>query len=272
MADSRQAAVRGLASATRKLQEGLVSEPIDQSSTQAPPRDEAYWAKPMAGLKVGDVSLEAVNLNVEGRATVGPLMGFGQLWQKTYRIRLGSAVTPERVVAAWKENLPALMPANSRFYPSLTGVAPGEVVLINATLPGMPGGIPVSTGVRIIYADDVSFTVMTPAGHPEAGFNTFSAFEEDEATVAQVQSLGRANDPIYEMGYRLMGGAKQQEAIWCHVLSSLAAVLGLQGEVEMQKTVVDPRVQWRYAGNVWHNALIRTVINAPVRWVRKLGK
>ena len=153
-------------------------EPTNSPTPQPPPRDAAYWAKPTPGFKVGDVSPEANDLNVEGRAAVGPLMGFGQLWQKTYRIRLGRGVTAEQVVKAWKENLPNLMPANSRFYPSLTGVAPGEVVLINATLPGLPGGVPVSTGVRIIYADDVSFTVMTPAGHPEAGFNTFSAFEE----------------------------------------------------------------------------------------------
>ncbi|HSN73486.1 MAG TPA: hypothetical protein VL334_00175 [Anaerolineae bacterium] len=251
---------------------GAVPEPTNQPVTQQPPRDAAYWAKPVSGLTVGDVSAGANNLNVEGRASVGPLMGFGQLWQKTYRIRLGSSVTAEQVVAAWKANLPNLMPDNSRFYPSLTGVAPGEVVLINATLPGLPGGIPVSTGVRIIYADDVSFTVMTPAGHPEAGFNTFSAFEEEGETVAQVQSLGRANDPVYEMGYRLMGGAKQQEAIWRHVLTTLAALFGIKGQVEMQKVVVDPRLQWRNASNVWHNALIRTVINAPVRWMRKLDK
>ena len=52
------------------------------SPTPQPPRDAAYWAKPMSELKVGDVSPEAMNLNVEGRQTVGPLMGFGQLWQK----------------------------------------------------------------------------------------------------------------------------------------------------------------------------------------------
>lgn len=248
-----------------------MSESTNQPASQSLPRDAAYWARPVSELKVGDVSAEAVNLNVEGRQTVGPLMGFGQLWQKTYRIHLGGGATPEQVVQAWKQNLPALMPPDSRFYPSLTGVAPGEVVLINATLPGLPGGVPVSTGVRIIYADDVSFTVMTPAGHPEAGFNTFSAFEEDGATVAQIQSLGRANDPIYELGYRLMGGAGQQEAIWHHVLGALAALFGIKGEVEMQKVVVDPRLQWRHAGNVWHNALIRTVLNTPVRWVRRLS-
>jgi len=246
-------------------------EPIN-SPTPQPPRDAAYWAKPVQELKVGAVSPEAVNLNVEGRQTVGPLMGFGQLWQKTYRIRLGAGITPEQVVGAWKQNLPNLMPADSRFYPTLTGVAPGEVVLINATLPGLPGGVPVSTGVRIIYADDVSFTVMTPAGHPEAGFNTFSAFVEDGLTFAQIQSLGRANDPVYELGYRLMRGAEQQEAIWHHVLAALAALFGVKGQVEMQKVVVDPRLQWRHAGNVWHNALIRTVLNTPVRWMRKLGR
>ena len=239
--------------------------------TPQPGRDEAYWAKPTAGLRVGEVSPEAVNLNVEGRQTVGPLMGFGQLWQKTYRIKLGAGIAPEQVVQAWKAHLPALMPAESRFYPSLTGVAPGEIVLINATLPGLPGGIQVSTGVRIIYADDVSFTVMTPAGHPEAGFNTFSAYEEDETTTAQIQSLGRANDPIYELGYRLMGGAKQQEAIWRYVLGALGRLFGVTAPVEVQKVVVDNKVQWRYAGNVRHNALIRTVLHTPVRLVKGSG-
>jgi hypothetical protein len=247
-----------------------MSQPIE-GQTEQTSRDQAYWAKPVSSLSVGQVSAGAVNLNVEGRQTVGPLMGFGQLWQKTYRIRLGKDITPEQVVRAWKENLPALMPPDSRFYPSLSGVAPGEVVLINATLPGLPGGIPVSTGVRIIYADDVSFTVMTPAGHPEAGFNTFSAFEEDGETVAQIQSLGRANDPVYELGYRLMGGAKQQEGIWQHVLRSLAAHFDVTGQVEMQKVIVDPRLQWRHAGNIRHNALIRTVLYTPVRVARSLG-
>ena len=222
----------------------------------------------MDTLKVGQVSSEAVNLNVEGRQTVGPLMGFGQLWQKTYRIRLRPDVTPEQVVLAWKANLPDLMPADSRFYPSLTGVAPGEVVLINARLPGLPGGIPISTGVRIIYADDVSFTVMTPEGHPEAGFNTFSAFEEDGVTFAQIQSLGRANDPIYELGYRLMGGARQQEGIWRHVLGALGRLFDVTAPVEVQKVIVDNRVQWRFASNVMRNALIRTVLYTPVRLIR----
>lgn len=161
------------------------------------PRDATEnWAKPVDRLHVGAMAGNAISLNVDGRRLTGPIQGFGQLWQKTYRIRLpGADVTPEAVVAWWKGHLPELMPDDSRFYPSLTGVKPGEVLLINATLPGIPGGMPVSMGVLILYADEESFSVMTPDGHPEAGFNTFSSYEEEGVTVCQIQSLARANDP-----------------------------------------------------------------------------
>ncbi len=234
---------------------------------------EAAWAKPVSKLTVEEMPEEATNLNVDGKQVVGPLQGFGALWQKTYKVRLNdNPVSPQEVVKTWKEKLPEFMPDNSRFYPSLTGVAPGEVVLINATLPGIPGGMPVSTGVMILYADDVSFTVMTPEGHPESGFNTFSAYEEDGATVAQIQSLARANDPIFELGFRYLGGSGQQEKIWHHVLGQLAAEFDAANEVQMDKKCVDSRIQWSQAKNVWHNAVIRTTLNTPVRWAKRIVK
>ena len=49
------------------------------------PRDAASWAKYAETLKVADVVEGATNINVEGRRAVGPLQGFDQLWQKTYR-------------------------------------------------------------------------------------------------------------------------------------------------------------------------------------------
>jgi hypothetical protein len=235
--------------------------------------NEEAWAKPVSKLSVGEAPEEAMNLNVDGREVVGPLQGFGQLWQKTYKVRMTeSDVAPVNVVKVWKERLPEFMPDNSRFYPSLSGVAPGEVVLINATLPGIPGGLPISTGVMILYADDESFTVMTPEGHPESGFNTFNAYEEDGATVAQIQSLARANDPVFELGFRFMGGSSQQEQIWHHVLTQLADNFGVNGQIEMQKVCVDSRMQWSQAKNVWHNAIIRTTLNAPRRWAKRLTR
>lgn len=237
-------------------------------SEQSDSRDAA-WAKPIDKLSVPGTPAGALNLNVDGKQVVGPLQGFGQLWQKTYRVPIRDEnVSPQDVVRVWKEKLPELMPNDSRFYPSITGVKPGEVIIINATLPGVPGTI--STGVMILFADDEAFTVMTPEGHPESGFNTFSAYTVDGVTVAQIQSLARANDPIYEFGFRFMGGSSQQEKIWHHVLTQLAAHFDVPAHVTTQKSCVDNRLQWSQVKNVWHNAMVRSTLNLPVRTARRI--
>lgn len=234
-------------------------------------KSEETWATNVDRLKVTGAPAGAYNLNVDGRHLTSPLNGFGQLWQKTYRVALaGSQVSPQEVVRLWKAKLPELMPADSRFYPSISGVKPGEIVLINASLPGIPGGMPVSTGVLILYADEFMFSVMTPEGHPEAGFNTFSAYEEGGVTTCQIQSLARANDPIYELGFRLMGGSKQQEKIWRHVLAQLSSHFGVSDpQITLDKVCVDTRLQWREAKNIWHNAVIRTTLSLPGRLLRR---
>jgi hypothetical protein len=245
-------------------------------SNEEKARDTAYWAQPVSKLRVSDVPAGALNLNVEGRQVVGALQGFGQMWQKTYKVRLsGVAVTPAEVITIWKENFAHFQPPENRFYPSMSGVKPGEIVFIDTLLPavpGLPGMIPIASGVMVLYVDDESFTVMTPQGFPESGWNTFSAYEEGGSTVAQIQSLCRATDPVYEFGFRFMGGAQKQEETWHYVLKALAAHFDLKGEVQMVKTCVDPKLQWSQARNVWHNAGIRTMLHTPVRFLRKLVK
>jgi len=232
-------------------------------------RDAGFWAQPVSKLKVTDVPSGAVSLNVEGRQVVGPLQGFGQLWQKTYRVRLsGPDISPPKVVTFLKEKLPDLMPREARFYPSVSGVRPGELVLINATLPGVPGGI--ATGVMVLYSDDESFTLMCPEGHPEAGWNTFSAYSEGDTTVVQIQSLARANDPIFEFGFRFMGGSKQQERTWHHVLTGVAKHYSKDAPVQMKRALVDGKLQWSQAKNVWYNSAIRSFLYAPVRVLRQV--
>jgi hypothetical protein len=210
---------------------------------------------------------------------VGPLQGFGQMWQKTYRVRLPEVkLTPAEVMQVWKENFPKFQPPQNHFYPPMVGIKPGEVVFIDSSLPaapGSPGIIPIAAGVMVLYVDDTSFTVMTPQGFPESGWNTFSAYEEDGCTVAQVQSIARATDPIYEFGFRFMGGARFQEKTWNHVLTSLASHFGSQAQVQQRVTLVDPKIQWSEWKNVWHNAGIRTVLfklTAPVRWMRRMSR
>src|SRR5918992_1023482 len=231
--------------------------PPPEEKKEAQPRDAAFWAKRVERLEVSDVPEGAANVNVHG-----------QLWQKTYRVRLtGVEVTPEEAVRIWKERFPEFQPPNSRFYPSMAGVAPGEVLFISASV----GGMPVHTGVRVIYADNESFTVMTPEGHPESGWNTFSAYQDDDGvTVAQIQSLARADDPIYEIAFRIVGSTAQ-ERIWTHVLKSLAAHFGADEPVRLEKVCVDPKVQWSQAKNVWYNASIRSVFYTIAVPLRRIG-
>jgi hypothetical protein len=232
-------------------------------------RDADYWARPIDKLNVEWTVADAINRNVNGRRTAGPLQGFGQLWQKSYRLRLvGSTATPEEVVQRWKERLPLYQPADNRFFPSLAGVVPGEVVLINATLCAMP----VLTGVRVIYSAADEFTLMTPEGHPECGWITFGAYaDQDGCVVAQIQSIARAGDVFFEVGFRL-GAARLQEKVWVRVLEALASDFDvLTQDVAVTRTCVDGRVQWSEMHNVWQNAAIRSVVYKLLRPLRRLS-
>lgn len=257
-----------------------IAASLEQSPpTEARPADQ-NWARPVDRLWVDSLQPGAVNLNVHSRQLTGPLKGFGQMWQKTYRIRLsGAQVTPQQVVKVWKENFPKFWLEGNYFYGPQTGIAPGEVAVLNLAGPynlRAPGDAPViSTGILVIYADDESFSFMTPEGHMFAGFNTFSAFEADGCTVVQIQALIRANDPIYEIGMRLGVIDKTEDNFWHADLKNLAAHFGVDGVVQQSNSLVDSGVQWKYARNIWHNAAIRTAgyyLLAPFRWLGGLSK
>ncbi len=235
------------------------------------------WAKPVDQLQVSGVPTGGINLNVQGKHLSGPLNGFGQLWQKTYRVALtGQEVEPTRLIREWKSNFPSFWPAGNNFFGKLGSIDPGDVAVLNLSGPAKSS---ISTGIMVIYADDESFSFMTPQGHIFAGMITFSGFEdgsveEGGATVAQIQALVRASDPIFEIAARLRIVHTQEDIFWHGTLANLARHFGVTSPNVTQKDIlVDPRVQWGEAGNVWHNSAIRTGLNLPVRmWRRIFGE
>ena len=257
------------AKVNEKDEVSVVEEPGAQDAPAAS-RDAAYWAKAVSTLKVGELPPEAINRNVEGRRVMSPIQGFGKMWQKTYKVSLkGAKATPQEVIAAWKENFPRFWPKRNLFYGPLTGIAPGEVAVLSLS---MPGRLKLSTGVLVLYADDESFTLMTPEGHMFAGWITFSSHEEGDATVAQAQVLMRSNDPIYEMGLT-MGGHRKENKFWEHTLTSVAAHFGVKdAAVETQLLCVDKKRQWNKARNVTKNSAIRSGIYATGAPFRALAK
>jgi hypothetical protein len=231
------------------------------------PRNAASWAKKVDRLEVNP--REGVRgTNVAGRRLTGPVQGFGKMWQKSYRMKAGSGIEPEQAISTWKENFPEFWPKGNRFAGALTGINPGDVALLDLA---MGGGVKLSTGVFVLYADAESFTLMTPQGHMFAGWITFSAEREGDETVVQALVLMRANDPLYEIGMTL-GGHRKEDKFWTATLTALGERLGIQNPVvDAKSTCVDSKRQWRHANNIWHNSMIRSVLQtiaAPVTMLR----
>ena len=242
------------------------------SDEQAAARDAGGWAKSVSQLTVSEVPEGALNLNVDGRRLTSPIQGFGKMWQKTYQVRLpAERVSAAEVISTWKARFPDFWPEGNRFYGPLTGIEPGDVALLNMTLPGK---MKLSTGVMVLYADDESFTLMTPEGHMFAGWITFSATEVGGETVAQAQVLMRASDPIFELGLA-MGGHKQEDRFWQHTLTALAAHFEHEAEVDTVVVCVDKRRQWSRWRNVRQSSAIRSTLytmGAPRRALKRAFK
>lgn len=236
-------------------------------------RDAANWAKPVDRLSAEGVAGASVD-SVTGKRVTGPLQGFGQLWQKTLRVPLeGSSMSPQQVIAAWKEQFATFWPKNARFYAPLAGIAPGEVALLDiAPMPGSP--VKLSTGVMVLYADDESFTFTTPEGHALSAWITFSAYRDGDVTIAQVQALERTSDPFDELAY-MLGGNRMNDRFWRDTLANVGRAMGVTNPaVDVVVVCIDPRRQWRHAANIRNSATLRTArhtLTAPVRWFSRRG-
>jgi hypothetical protein len=233
-------------------------------------RDTESWAHPVD--KLSTTAVTTGMDTVTGRRVAGPVQGFGQMWQKTFSVRLDDVdMTPEALVAFWKERFPTFWPKGARFYAPLSGIKPGEVALLEvAPVPGSP--VKMSTGVMVIYADEESFTFMTPEGHALSAWITFSAFRDGDTTVAQAQALERTSDPFIELTY-MFGANRSNDHFWEQTLENLARSVGVASpEVTALKVCVDRKRQWKYVRNLRHSAAVNMAVGtvtAPARWVRR---
>ena len=226
------------------------------------PRDASNWAAKVDRLRV-EARAGVRGTNVAGKRLTGPVQGFGKLWQKTYSVDVGPDVSPQHAIGVWKAHFPEFWPRGNRFAGALTGISPGDVALLDIAV---GGGVKMSTGVFVLYADAESFTFATPQGHQFAGWITFSAEHSDETTVVQTQVLLRAGDPFYELGMPVMH--RMEDRFWAQTLAALARRLGVADpDVQTRALVMDPKRQWRRTGNVWHNAMARSVLQpvVPIR-------
>jgi len=126
----------------------------------------------------------------------------------------------------------------------------------------------------VLYADDDSFTFMTPEGHMFAGMITFEAAEVAGTTEVEIKILIRTNDPLYELGWPVM--RRKEDEFWIATLKNLAAHHGIpDARVVESTTCVDKKRLWSNWRNVRHNAGIRSGVHtmtAPARALKRSSR
>jgi hypothetical protein len=121
----------------------------------------------------------------------------------------------------------------------------------------------------VLYADARSFGFATLEGHVQAGWILFSVAEEAGAAVAQVRSLVRSGDPVYDAGMSL-GGQRLAEEFWQRTLESVAARFGVRGLTVSTSSCLDPKRQWSRAANARHNAGLESLVYGAVGVARRI--
>ena len=187
---------------------------------EARPRADAEnWAKPVSRLHVEDVPEGATNL-VEGKRLLGPIQGFGKMWQKTYRVqprrrgRVADRGDPRRgrrtSPSFWPDGQPLLRAADRH----RAGRGRADQ---GCRSPGRPEALDRRDGAvrrrRVVHADDARRGTCSPAGSRSA------PSRRTATTVAQAQVLMRAQDPISELGLSL-GGHKLEDRFWQQTLTA----------------------------------------------------
>ena len=141
---------------------------------------------------------------------VGPIQGFGPMWQKTYRVRLsGVSATPVEVMGVWKGTSPGSSRVRTVSIQAWLVFKPGEVVLLNASMIGAP----VDSGLMVLYADNESLTLMTPEGCPEAGWIDAQCRTRRSWPSRPKSGPSAAPTIRFSIGFRLVG-MHEQAKIW----------------------------------------------------------
>ena len=63
---------------------------------------------------------------------------------------------------------------------------------------------------------------------------------------------------------------RMEDRLWIQTMTALARRLGVADPaVQTRSVVMDPKRQWRRAGNVWHNAMAFSVLQTVVSVCRR---
>jgi hypothetical protein len=161
--------------------------------------------------------------------------GVGPLYHRHYAAAISdSKLSPADVMARIQLDPNLATPTEFARFDKLHGAEEDEYLV------RMPG--PWNGPVRVIDATALSFRFVTLRGHLEAGQIEFSAAEDDELLVFEIQSWARSGDLVAAVLYDTLRMAKEvQLHMWTSFLEKVVAMSGgiRRGPISIETSVVE---------------------------------
>ena len=232
----------------------------DSRRASAAARDATNWAKPVSTLNVAEVPEGAIEPQRRGQAAREPDPGLRQDVAED----LPGAPAARDACAGRADRRPGSSASRSsgRRATTSTRRSPASRPVRSRCSTDAARQMKLSTGVMVLYADEESFTLMTPQGHMFAGWITFSATRARRRDGRQAQVLMRASDPIFELG---PGDGRPPPGGPVLGATRSANVAAHFGEPEARgrrpRSCASTRKrQWSQWRNVWHSSAIRSTL------------
>jgi hypothetical protein len=182
----------------------------------------------MSGVSVGSDECEVVHA----------ASGSGPLLQREYSgVIEGTDISPEELAKLVRERFTELAPGETAAFERAEG---GRAPLkVGDELKIRIGGF-MPCQVRVVHVDDVSLTLRTLEGHPEAGRVSFGAGLDDQGRLTfRIRSRARSGGLIHYLGFLMMGRAMQARC-WIRFIGRAAEICGgrLAGPVRVSTSKV----------------------------------
>lgn len=160
----------------------------------------------------------------EGLALLLAERGYGPLLQRDYwAVIRNCRATPAALVGEVRRHLDAFAPRELVVFHRVEGrtgpIEVGEEIDVHILGAGW-------CRVRVIHANEQSFTLATEEGHPEAGRITFGAYRNGRGDVVfHIRSQARSSGRFARTGFLAMGEV-MQTSTWTDFVNRVAVAFG----------------------------------------------
>ena len=182
-----------------------------------------------------------VSIGEKAKKVVYAAAGTGPLFQRDYSgtIRGGSR-SPESLAKLVRERFVEFGPPETAAF-ALDGGEKGEPLAVGDEMSIWIGGV-MPCRVRVVHVDELSLTLRTLGGHPEAGRISFRAEREGDGRLAfRIRSRARAGGLIHYLGFLVLGRTMQARC-WIRFIGKVAEACGgkLEGPIRVKTARVEP--------------------------------